>query len=102
MSKSKKLDVKLNIDAIHVGPFKPIKYYEAEIEGPDKWLQMFADIGRKVITEDQYRNIGFNHVIANAIENENTFELSTLDKPSVGTVIAEKNRQTMQKKRKKK
>jgi len=102
MSKSKKLDVKVNVDQIKVGPFKPVKYYEAQIEGPDKWFDMFADIGRKVITEDQYRNIGFNHVIENAVKNKNTFELSTLDKPSVGTVIAEKNRQAMQKKRKKK
>lgn len=78
MSKSKKLDVKENLDQIKVGPFKAVKYYEAKIEGPDKWINTFSDIGRKVITEDQYINIGFNHVIKNAIENE--FDLDTLKK----------------------
>jgi len=78
MSKSKKLDVKLDIDTIHVGPFKAVKYYEAQIEGPDSWLQTFADIGREVITEDQYRNIGVNHVLENAVKNE--FKLESLKK----------------------
>jgi len=78
MSKNKKLNVKANVDQIKVGPFKAVKYYEAQIEGPDKWLKTFSDIGRKVITEDQYLNIGFNHVIKNAVDNE--FELDTLRK----------------------
>jgi len=78
MSKSKKLDVKVNVDQIKVGPFKAVKYYEADIEGPDKWLKTFSDIGRKVITEDQYLNIGFNHVLTNAVNNE--FKLESLKK----------------------
>ena len=78
MSKSKKLDKIVNVDTIHVGPFKAVKYYEAQIEGPDKWMQTFADIGRQVITEDQYCNIGFIHVIENAVKNE--FKLESLKK----------------------
>jgi hypothetical protein len=78
MSKSKKLDVKVNVDQIKVGPFKAVKYYEAPIEGPDNWMQTFVDIGRQVITEDQYRNIGFNHVLKNAVKNE--FKLESLKK----------------------
>jgi hypothetical protein len=75
---SKKTNVKVNVDTIHVGPFKPVKYYEAEIEASDKWLQTLGDIGRKVITQDQYINIGVNHVITNAVNNK--FELFSINK----------------------
>jgi hypothetical protein len=76
--KTSKPNITVNVDTIHVGPFKPIKYYEAEIEAPDKWLQTFRDIGRKVITEDQYMNIGINHVITKAVDGE--FELDSVKK----------------------
>jgi hypothetical protein len=76
--KTSKPNVKVNFDTIHVGPFKPVKYYEAEIEASDKWLQSFGDIGRKVITQDQYINIGVNHVITNAVNNK--FELDSIKK----------------------
>ena len=78
MSKSKKLGVKVNVDQIKVGPFKAVKYYEAPIEGPDKWFKTFEDIGRQVITSEQYVNIGFIHVIENAVKNE--FKLESLKK----------------------
>ena len=78
MSKNNKVKVNVKPDIIHVGPFKPIKYYEAEIEASDKWLQTFADIGRKVITEDQYMNIGIIHVITTAVDNK--FELESVNK----------------------
>ena len=77
MRKTKK-NIKVNVDTIHVGPFKAVKYYEADIEAPDKWLQTFRDIGRQVITDDQFLNIGFNHVIKNAVDNE--FKLESLEK----------------------
>jgi hypothetical protein len=76
--KTSKSNVKVNVDTIHVGPFKPVKYYEAEIEASDKWLQSLGDIGRKVITQDQYINIGVNHVITNAVNNK--FELDSIKK----------------------
>jgi hypothetical protein len=76
--KTSKSNVKVNVDTIHVGPFKPVKYYEAEIEASDKWLRTLGDIGRKVITQDQYINIGVNHVITNAVNNK--FELDSIKK----------------------
>jgi len=76
--KAKTLKIKANIDNIHVGPFKPVKYYEADIEAPEKWLEYFRQIGRQVITEDQYLNIGFNHVVTNAVNNK--FKLESLKK----------------------
>lgn len=67
-----------SVPEIKVGPFKPIKYYEASIEGAEKTLKIFEDIGRQVITSDEYRNIGFNYVIKNAIDNK--FELTSIKK----------------------
>jgi hypothetical protein len=88
------------LPTIKVGPFKKVTYYQADIEGPDHWLKQITDIGRRVITDEQYLNIGFTHIVTNLIDNE--FELSSVNKPSVGTIVAEKNRQQLQKNYKKK
>ena len=76
--KTVKPEVKVNVDNIHVGPFKAVKYYEADIEAPEKWMKTFIDIGRQVITDDQYLNIGVNHIITNAVKGK--FELNSLKK----------------------
>ena len=96
MRKTKKLK---KLSEIKMGPFKKITYYQADIEGPDHWLEEIANVGRRVITDEECLNIGLNYIITNMIDNK--FELSSLDKPSVGTVVAEKNRQQLQKKSKK-
>jgi hypothetical protein len=83
------------LPTIKVGPFKKVTYYQADIEGPDHWLKQITDIGRRVITDEQYLNIGFTHIVTNLIDNK--FELSSVNKPSVGTIVAEKNRQQLQK-----
>jgi hypothetical protein len=83
------------LPTIKVGPFKKVTYYQADIEGPDHWLKQITDIGKHVITDKEYLNIGFNHIITNLIDNK--FELSSVNKPSVGTIVAEKNRQQLQK-----
>jgi hypothetical protein len=87
------------LPAIKVGPFKKVTYYQADIEGPDHWLKQITDIGKHVITDKEYLNIGFNHIITNLIDNK--FELSSVKNPSTGTIVAEKNRQQLQKKSKK-
>ena len=92
MKKLKKLK---KLPEIKVGPFKKVTYYQADIEGPDHWLKQITDIGKHVITDKEYLNIGFNYIITNLIDNK--FELSSVNKPSVGTVVAEKNRQQLQK-----
>lgn len=91
----KKIKNQKKLPAINVGPFKKVTYYQADIEGPDQWLQQITDIGKHVITDKEYLNIGFNHIITNLVDNK--FELPSLDKPSVGTIVAEKNRQQLQK-----
>ena len=97
MKKKKNLK---KLPEIKVGPFKKVTYYQADIEGPDHWLKRITEIGRSVITDEQYLNIGFTHIVTNLINNK--FELSSVNKPSVGTIIAEKNRQQLQKIAKKK
>jgi len=63
---------------IKVGPFKPVKYYEADFTGPDKYITEITDLGRKVVTNDQLFNIGINYVITNAIDGK--FELTSINK----------------------
>ena len=87
------------LPTIKVGPFKKVTYYQADIEGPDHWLEEIANVGRRVITDKEYLNIGFIHIITNMIDYK--YDISSLDKPSIGTIVAEKNRQQLQKKSKK-
>jgi hypothetical protein len=91
----KKVKKQKKLPKITVGPFKKVTYYQADIEGPDCWLEEIANVGRRVITDKEYLNIGFNHIVTNMIDYK--YDLSSLDKPSVGTVVAEKNRQQLQK-----
>lgn len=67
-----------SLPEIKVGPFKPVKYYEADITGPDKYIAEITELGRKVVTNDQLFNIGINYVIANAVNGQ--FELTSVDK----------------------
>ena len=75
---------------IKVGPFKMVKFYQADVTAPDEWFDIIANIGSKVITRDALFNVGANHILTNAVNNK--FELE-----SVGTAVAEKNRQAHQK-----
>ena len=95
----KKVKEQKKLPKITVGPFKKVTYYQADIEGPDRWLEEIANVGRQVITDKEYLNIGFNHIVTNMIDYK--YDLCSLDKPSVGTIVAEKNRQQLQKKSKK-
>lgn len=78
MSKSNKITQQSVLPDIKVGPFKPVKYYEASVDAPSDWVEYITKIGREVITDEQYLNIGFNYILTNAINNE--FELSSLKK----------------------
>jgi len=67
-----------SLPEIKIGPFKPIKYYQADFTGPDEYMEEIAELGRKVATNDQLFNIGINYVITNAINGQ--FELTSVDK----------------------
>jgi hypothetical protein len=72
MKKTKKLP-SMHAGALTVGPFKKVTYYQADIEGPDAELDMIVNLGKQVITREQYLNIGMNHVIMNMVNDK--FEL---------------------------
>ena len=63
----------MHAGALTVGPFKKVTYYQADIEGPDAELDMIVNLGKQVITREQYLNIGMNHVIMNMVNDK--FEL---------------------------
>ena len=63
---------------IKMGPFKPVKYYQADFTGPDKFMDEITELGRKVATNDELFNIGINYVLSNAVNGQ--FELTSVDK----------------------
>jgi len=67
-----------SLPEIKIGPFKPVKYYQADFTGPDEYMEEIAELGRKVATNDQLFNIGINYVITNAVNGQ--FELTSVDK----------------------
>lgn len=67
-----------NLPEIKMGPFKKVAYYQADIEGSDHWLGEIANVGRQVITDKEYINIGFNHIITNMVDNK--FDLDSIKK----------------------
>jgi len=77
MKKSKK-PLKLKAGPLTIGPFKKVTYYQADIEGTDSHLEMIASVGRQVITQQQYINIGINHIITNMVDNK--FEIAPTTK----------------------
>jgi len=48
---------------IKVGKFKKKNVYDAKIDMGDKIKDLFLNLGKEVITEDQYINIGFNYTL---------------------------------------
>jgi len=67
----KKLETKMG--TIALGPFKKVTYYQADMTGPENYLEMIAQVGRNVITQAEYVNIGMNHILTHMIGNK--FEL---------------------------
>jgi hypothetical protein len=64
----KKPEIKMG--SITMGPFKKVTYYQANMTGPDSYLEIIAEVGRKVITQAEYVNIGMNHILTNMIDNK--------------------------------
>ena len=53
---------------IKIGKFKKKSVYDADIEMDADTQSYLASIGREVITEEQYINIGFNHALIRGLE----------------------------------
>ena len=53
---------------LKVGKFKKKNVYDAKIDMGDQMKNLFLDLGRQVITEDQYINIGFNYALIKGLD----------------------------------
>jgi len=53
---------------LKVGKFKKKNVYDAKIDMGNQMKNLFLDLGKQVITEDQYINIGFNYSLAKGLE----------------------------------
>jgi hypothetical protein len=69
MKKTKKT-LKVKAGPLTVGPFRKVTYYQADIEGTDDHLELIASVGKQVITQEQYINIGINHIITHMVDNK--------------------------------
>jgi len=72
------MNKKDTLPSIKVGPFKVVKYYQADVTAPDEWFDIIANIGSKVITREALFNVGANHILTNAVNNK--FELESVKK----------------------
>jgi len=72
------MNKKDTLPSIKVGPFKMVKYYQADVTAPDEWFDIIANIGSKVITREALFNVGANHILTNAVNNK--FELESVKK----------------------
>ena len=70
--------MKNKIPQIRYSNPKPVTYYSADLEGDKKAFKILENVGRKVITKEEYVLAGFNHIVANAKNNK--FELNVLRK----------------------
>jgi len=62
MSKSK------DPNYLKVGKFKKKNVYDVDVDMSEHNRAYFLDLGRQVITEDQYVNIGFNYALLKGLE----------------------------------
>ena len=72
--------MKKKIPEIRYSSPKPITYYFCDLEGDKRAFDILKNVGKKVITEQEYVMIGFNHIVTNSKNNK--FELTSLNKKS--------------------
>lgn len=53
---------------LKVGKFKKKNVYDVDVDMSDHNRAYFLDLGKQVITEDQYVNIGFNYALVKGLE----------------------------------
>ena len=53
---------------LKVGRFKKKNVYDVDIDMSDHNRAYFLELGKQVITEDQYVNIGFNYALLKGLE----------------------------------
>jgi hypothetical protein len=58
-----------SIDPYHlkVGKFKKKNVFDTQVDMGDRMKDFFLGLGRRVITEDEFINIGFNYALIKAL-----------------------------------
>jgi hypothetical protein len=57
-------------DSYHlkIGKFKKKNVYDAKIDMGDQMEKYFLDLGKQVITDEQFINIGFNYALIKGLD----------------------------------
>jgi hypothetical protein len=59
---------------LKVGKFKKKNVYDAKVDMGDQMEKYFLDLGKQVITDDQFINIGFNYALIKGLELSKTIK----------------------------
>ena len=59
---------------LKVGKFKKKNVYDAKVDMGDKMENYFLDLGKQVITDEQFINIGFNYALIKGLELAKTIK----------------------------
>ena len=59
-----------SIDPYHlkVGKFKKKNVFDTQVDMGDRMRDFFLGLGRKIITEDEFINIGFNYALIKGLD----------------------------------
>lgn len=57
---------------LKVGKFKKKNVYDAKVDMGDQIQGYFLDLGKQVITDEQFINIGFNYALIKGLELSKT------------------------------
>ena len=70
--------MKKQIPQIKYSNLKSITSYVADLQGDEKAFKILKNVGKKVITEEEYIMIGFSYIFSKSKNNK--FELTSLNK----------------------
>jgi len=59
---------------LKVGKFKKKNVYDAKVEMGCQMEKYFLDLGKQVITDDEFINIGFNYALIKGLELSKTIK----------------------------
>ena len=75
---AKVVKMKKQIPQIKYSNLKSITSYVADLQGDEKAFKILKNVGKKVITEEEYITIGFRHIFSKSKNNK--FELTSINK----------------------
>jgi len=59
---------------LKIGKFKKKNVYDAQVDMGDQMQGYFLDLGKQVITDEQFINIGFNYALIKGLELSKTIK----------------------------